>query len=215
MLFSSLKSLQTLCFLSVFLVAGVLSGCDSNSSNEEEFPEPELTRFEDLPADPFTSVGPDGRPTGTGNFTLFSLRENMIIANEDSASADWDIAFRGTDILINSGTSGPGNGAAQLLDGLFEEVLEAPTEGWIQDGETGPAIPFGSGTGWYNYNPAAMVVSPFPGRVILIRTADGLYAKMRIISYYQGAPDAPTVDDAARYYTFEFLLQPDGSRSFE
>ena len=211
----SLRSLQTLCILSLFLFAGVLTGCDSNSSNEDEFPDPELTRFEDLAADPFTNVGPDGRPTGTGNFTLFSLSNNAIVANADSATADWDIAFRGTDILINGGTSGPGNGAAQLVDGLFEEVIEAPTEGWVQDGETGPAIPFGSGTGWYNYNPVAMVVSPFPGRVILIRTADGLYAKLRIVSYYRGAPDAPTADDDARYYTFEYLLQPDGSRTLQ
>lgn len=202
---------RSLCLVLAVALIGMLSGCDSNSSDDEDFPDPELTRFEDLPADPFTSVGADGRPAGTGSFTFFSLRDNMMVPGTDSASTNWDIAFRGTDIIINGGASGPGNGAAQIVEGLFEEVTEAPTSGWVADSETGPAIPFGSGNGWYNYNPVAMVLSPFPGRVILVRTADGLYAKMRIISYYRGAPDAPTQDSDARYYTFEYLLQPDGS----
>ena len=193
----------------------LLAGCDSTDPEEDNFPDPELTRVEDLAADPFTSFGPDGRPAGTGNFTFYSLRDNDVVATSDSASTMWDVAFRGSDILVNGGSSGPGNGAAQLLDGLFEEILEAPEDGWVQDSETGPAIPFGSGNGWYNYNPATMVLSPFPGRVLLIRTADGRYAKMRIVSYYRGAPDAPTQDSEARYITFEYVIQQDGSRSFE
>ncbi len=138
-----------------------------------------------------------------------------MVPGADSASTQWDVAFRGTDILINGGTSGPGNGGAQLLEGIFEDITEAPMGGWAVDGSEGPAIPAGSGTGWYNYNPAAMVVTPFPGKVLLIRTADGLYAKMRIISYYKGAPEVPTIDSEARYVTFEYLLQPDGSRMLQ
>ena len=96
-----------------------------------------------------------------------------------------------------------------------KKFWKLPESGWVQDSESGPAIPFGSGNGWYNYNPAAMVLSPFPGRVLLFRTADGLYAKMRIISYYRGAPDAPDQDSEARYITFEYMIQEDGTRSFE
>lgn len=192
-----------------------MAGCDSTSPEDEPFEDPTLAKFEDLPADPFTSFGPDGRPTGTGNYTFFSLRTNEVVPVADSASTDWDVAFRGTDIIINGGTSGPGDGAAQLIDGIFEEVLEAPENGWMIDSETGPAIPAGSGAGWYNYNPVAMVLTPAPGRIILVRTANGLYAKMRILSYYRGAPDSPTIDSEARYVTFEYLLQPDGSRMFQ
>jgi hypothetical protein len=50
----------------------------------------------------------------------------------------------------------------------------------------------------------------------VIRTADGDgYAKIRIVSYYEGAPDDPASSDAdARYYTFDYVYKPDGT-SFE
>lgn len=193
----------------------VVSGCDSNDPDDETPVDLEVTRFDDLPADPFTGVGPDGRPVGTGRYTFFSLRDNQQVPVSDSASADWDIAFRGTDVLVNGGTSGPGNGAAQVLDGIFEDLAEAPEAGWAVDGAQGPAVPLGSGNGWYNYNPATMIVSPIPGRILLLRTADGLYAKMRIVSYYRGAPDPPTAQSEARYFTLEYVLQPDGTRRFQ
>ena len=153
-------------------------------------------------------------PVGTGRYTFFSLRESREVASADSATTEWDIALQGTNILINSGTSGPGQGAAQIVDGIFEEILEAPSTDWSVDGETGPAILPGSGIGWYNYNPAAQTVTPIPGRVLHVKTADGKYAKIRIVSYYQGAPETPTAESTARYYTLDYVFQPDGSRQF-
>lgn len=201
-------------FPAFLLVAFLLSGltaCDSTVEEEDTFPDPELTVVEDLPADPFIGFGDDGRPIGNDTFTFYSLRENAVVPAEDSASTQWDIALKGTTILINGGASGPGDGAAQVVEGIFEEILEAPATGWAVDSEAGPAIPTGSGSGWYNYNPATHIISPIPGRVLMIRTADGRYAKMRILSYYEGAPDTPDENSSGRYYTFEYVFQPDGS----
>ena len=98
--------------------------------------------------------------------------------------------------------------------GAFEEVMEAPAEGYATDSEAGNAIPTGSGNGWYNYNGQLNLITPIPGRVLVIKTADARYAKIRIISYYEGAPDTPdSTQDTARYYTFEYVFQPDGSRT--
>ena len=47
------------------------------------------------------------------------------------------------------------------------------------------AICTGSDNGWYNYNRATNLILPIPGRTIVLRTADGNYAKMRILSYYK------------------------------
>ena len=51
----------------------------------------------------------------------------------------------------------------------------------------------------------------FPGRILVIRTATGKYAKIEILNYYKGGvtPDASASDNdkltKQRYYTFRFL----------
>ena len=139
----------------------------------------------------------------------------------DSASTAWDLAFRGTTILVNGGASGPGDGAAAVLaDTTFEAVSEAPpddafvTDRGVENDET--AIPGGSGNGWYDYDFVTGVVSPRPV-VIALRTADGRYAKMEVLSYYRGAPEPDALDPAEgfRTYTFRYLFQPDGSRQLD
>ncbi len=198
----------------VLVLAMLVTACDSNSANDDT-QEVIAQRANDIPSDPIVGLGPDGRPVGQNAFTFFSLRTGEIVASADSASTGWDLGFKGSTIIVNGGTSGPGNGAAQIVEGLFSEVAEAPENGWGQDNADGYAIPTGSGNGWYNYNFATQVLSPIPGRVLLIRTADGRYAKVSMISYYQGAPDTPSSDDASRYLTFDYVFQPDGSRNLQ
>lgn len=200
-------------FTALLGLIGVLAACDN--ADPIDVPDPIVADVvEDLPADPIVGFDPTtGQPVGTGRFTFYSLREGEVV--EDSASTAWDLAFRGTTILVNGGTSGPGEGAALVVTGTFEDVTEAPADGYATDGAEGNAIPTGSGNGWYNYNPQLNLVTPIPGRVLIIKTADGRYAKVRIVSYYEGAPETPDpTTDEARYYTFEYVLQPDGGRSF-
>ena len=190
-----------------------LTACDINSGTDDEPNEIVAERVTDFAADPFVGFV-DGRPVGTGKYAFFSLQTGLEIDAADSASTAWDIALQGTDMIVNGGSSGPGQGGAQVVEGIFEEIMEAPATGWVVDSDQGTAIVAGSGNGWYNYNPASMVVSPMPGRVLLIRTADGRFAKIKIISYYRGAPETPTAESEARFYTFDYVFQPDGSRSF-
>ena len=111
--------------------------------------------------------------------------------------------------------SGPGNASLQVIDGVFEDLTEAPQTGYLTDTQVGNAILTGSGNGWYNYNPALNLVTPIPGRFVVVKTTKGYYAKLRIISYYKGAPaTVDTSTDEARYYTFEFVIQKDGTRLF-
>jgi hypothetical protein len=203
-----------------------LTACDTADPDPVE--PLEVTRVENLAADPPTGRDPQtGQPTGTtGRFTLYSLRENRVVlastdANRaDSASTAWDIGFRSTTIIFNGGVSGPGNAAAQVLVAPFDEVTEVPAAGWRQDAAGTLAIPTGAGNGWYSYVPTPPVggyITPTPGRTIAVRTADGRYAKLRITSYYRNSPAEPIniFQEQDRYYTFEYVFQPDGSRSFE
>jgi hypothetical protein len=211
--------------LAVLVIGGalVLTGCDSTGANDEGDDEPLTTvRFEDLPADPSATGGGPG--SGTGRYTFFRLRDSSIVLRydntmnraADSSSTEWDLAFQATNVLVNGGASGPGNGAAYVAEKAFQEVTEVDTDRLEPDGASERAIPGGSGNGWYNYNRQTNVVSPLPGRTIVVRTADGgAYAKIRILSYYEGAPENPVAgEDESRYYTFEYMIQDDGT-SFE
>lgn len=227
--------------LSVLLtaIAALLMGCDP-SGNGSDAPL-EVKTAVNIPADP-TVFSPDAPPTSTGRFTLYSLREDSIILSSsesdpdvrvrDSASTKWDIGFRGTTIILNGGSSGPGVGAAQVLTAAFQTVSSAPETGYMQDGQntcpsvetpggTFPGSPYaictGDGNGWYDYAPSLNLITPIAGRTIVIRTAeDGSYAKLRILGYYRDNPSSPDpLSDEARYYTFEYVWQENGSRDLQ
>lgn len=171
------------------------------------------SKDDDAPAKPTivstTSANIDADATGTNKYTLFSLAENKVIANTDSATTKWDIGFRATTIIVNGGTSGPGSAAAQVLTGVYNDLAEAPEAGYVADAAT-KAI-----TGWYNYNMDTHVISPVTGKFIVLKTATGKYAKLEITSYYKDAPAAPSVTAVSRFYHFRFVIQGNGSRNFK
>jgi hypothetical protein len=216
-----------LAFTSLFI-----AGCDS-SDPEPEAPL-EAAMLQDIPADPTAGRDPvTGAPISTGRYTLVSLRAGEIVLGydetlrADSATTAWDIGFQGTNMIVNGGSSGPGQGAAAILQEVFEAVTEAPADDSLRvdgisvcttaGGAAGPlfAVCPGSGNGWYSYDPAANLITPLPRRTLVVRTADGRYAKLRILSYYQGNPpvDQITAQTPSRYYTIEYVFQDDGSRS--
>lgn len=167
----------------------------------------------DLAADP-TTISGNGQPVASGKFTFYNFK-NGIVPNTDSTTNKWDVAFRGTSILTNGGTSGPGQGGAVILNGIFDEVKEVPASTiFVQDTKTVLAIPASSGRGWYNYDAPSNIISPIAGKILLIRTGDGKFAKMEILNYYKGSPVKPDASSQSRHYTFRFVYQPDGSMKF-
>ncbi|MET4105967.1 HmuY family protein [Hymenobacter sp. UYP22] len=161
------------------------------------------------------TANPTGQPSQPRHFAFYSLVTNSEVPYTDSATTKWDIAVRGTTILINGGSSGPGQGGAIVKEGLFAEQTTAPTTDYKVDARSAPAITTGSGKGWYNYNSTTHVVSPIPGRVLLIRTATGKYAKLEVVSYYKDAPASPGGTEPSGYYTFRYVYQPDGSTNLK
>lgn len=143
----------------------------------------------------------------------FRFSDSSVVTGTDTLTNKWDIAFSSTTIYTNSGSSGSGSGGAVVLTSVnFEDVLEAPSNGYEIDSAGAPAIPTGSGNGWYNYDFMNNVISPIPGVVLVIRTGDGKYAKVQILNYYKGAPENPSSSDVPRFYTIKYFYQPDGSR---
>lgn len=159
------------------------------------------TMMRDLPAD-----------TGsTGHYTFFRLKDSTIVPLADSNSTKWDLAFNSTSILTNGGANGPGEGGSILLTGMeFDTLGSAPESGY-----TAGAV----AKDWYTYTgstgtpPHTILMKP--GVVLVIKTAEGKYAKLQIQSYYKGAPANLTGAEPSRYYTFRYFYQPNGSRTLK
>ena len=176
-----------------------------------------------LPADTVLGLNPiTGMPISAGKYTFYSLERNAIVPNTDSASTQWDLAFAGSKILTNSGTSGKGLGGAFIYTGLFNDVKTISNDSVFKtdNAPSSFAVTFGSGKGWYVYDQLTSLITPLAGRVLVIRTASGKYAKVEIINYYKGGVTLPTTASESdklskqRYYTFRYAYQPNGSKTF-
>ena len=196
------------------------------SCTKEETSAPRVTLIEkivtDIPADTIVGFSPIGQPLGAGKFTFYSFETNSIVPSSDSNSTKWDIAMRGTTIITNNGTSGPGKGGAFVYVGTYDDLTLVPADSTFKiDAAPSYAITTGSNKGWYLYTPQTNLVTPIPGRVLVIKTATGRYAKVEITNYYKGGTTPPaSASDAIktfsqRYYTFRFTYQADGTTSFK
>ena len=202
-----MKTMKTIKFLTIALAITSFIACDSDS--DDLLPVVSIT-VEDLHA---PQEGGQGQPI-SGLFTKFDFDTGMETDNE----TDWDIAFRATDIIVNGGTSmgttdeptRSGDAGAYITTWTMADVTEVDVNLFTQDSESGYAIISGSGNGWYTYaGPPTYLITPTPGRILVFKTADGKYAKVEILSYYEGAPENPDAFvDQSRYYTFNYVYQP-------
>jgi len=143
--------------------------------------------------------------TDPEQWRYFSFRLGAVV-DEPRDSAAWDLAFRRYQVIVNGGAGYPGQGGiVDLGDVGFGGVQTAPTSGYqlteTQPDPHNPAI-----AGWYRYGFFSHVLSPKP-HVWAVRTADGRYAKIEIISYYCPGARPGCV-------TFRYVYQGDGSPSF-
>jgi len=211
----TIQSIVLLGILSASMVA-----C-TKSDNTTVMPVTAVT-VKDIPADTVVGLSAQGIPITNGKYTFYSLEKNAVVPNSDSASSKWDIAFMATKIITNGGTSGTGLGGAFIYTGLFDALTTIPTDSVFKtdNAPASYAITYGSGKGWYNYDGLTNIITPLAGRVLVIRTASGKYAKMEITSYYKGGVTlSATASDAdklnkQRYYTFRFAYQPNGTKIF-
>jgi hypothetical protein len=178
----------------------------------------------DLPSD--TIIGVNSitmQPFGAGKYTFYSLERNQIVANSDSATNKWDIAFSGTRILTNSGTSfNAGIGGGFVFQGIFDNLNSISVDSIfkIDAAPSSYAITFGSGRAWYSYDGPTNLINIIPGRVLCIKTASGKYAKVEMLNYYKGGTTPlPSASDAEkftkqRFLKFRYIYQPNGTKLF-
>ncbi|SDG46548.1 HmuY family protein [Psychroflexus sediminis] len=191
----------------------LMSLCMLSCSDDDDvmaLAEVESTTIENLHA---PQEGGRGEPI-SGSFTKFDFETGQITDSD----TEWDIAFRGTTIAVNGGTvTGTideplrtSDAGITLVSATFEDITEIPADtSFDQDSHEGFAVPAGSGNGWYNYDFTTNILNPIPGKILLVETTDGKYAKFEILSYYKDAPsDIDPFQDESRYYTFRYAYNP-------
>lgn len=200
----------------------VLAACGKDNNGGTTVQPLSVKTANDIIADTIIGIAGSGQPYGSGKYTFYNLESNAVVPSSDSNTTKWDIGFRGTTVIINGGASGPANGGAFVYVGTFEELKAVPADSVFRtDATNNYAVPTGSNRGWYIYNAPVNLITPIPGRVIVIRTATGKYAKLEILNYYKGGvtPDATASDNVKlkeqRYYKFRYVFQPTGTKSFE
>lgn len=171
--------------------------------------QPEIAAFAPTPRQP-GEVGP--RLDGPRMYTL-DARDEASWAYFDfsagSAVADpgpmgWDLAVRRFHVIANGGPGFFGSaGVADLGPVAFESVRRVPERGYAVT-EAGRDSVNAAIERWYAYSWSSHVLTP-RGHVYAVRTADGRYAKLEVVSYY--CPGA-----MPGCLTFRYAYQGDGSR---
>lgn len=211
-----MKTIKLLTLLAIFIG---FSSC-SDDDDDPVFLQIESETVTNLDATLITdySVHP---PLETGDYAKFSFETGAVT----TSATDWDIAFRGTNILVNGGEATAddqpdrnGNAGAYMDTG-FATFTDVDTSIFGQDSmSSGLAIPTGSGNGWYSYAGApSHAITPIAGKILVIRTHDGKYAKVKIESYYKDSPLNPdSTLHEEQFYTFSYVYQPNsGVTTFE
>ncbi|MGH7540947.1 MAG: HmuY family protein [Gemmatimonadota bacterium] len=136
-------------------------------------------------------------------WTRFDFSRGSVVS--DPGPLEWDIAVRRYRIAVNGGAGSPGRAGAIALDLPWDSVREAAPGGYVGASAPlsgDPSVP--ALDRWYRYDFLAHTLEPRP-RTYVIRTADGEYAKLRILGYY--CPEA-----TPGCLTFEYAYQGDGGR---
>jgi len=129
----------------------------------------------------------------------FSFKLGSVVERH----AQWDLAFRRYQILANGGPRYAGaGGIADLGPVAFDEVHSVPQTGY-QVTENNPDPRNAAIASWYRYGFFSHVLSPKP-HVWAVRTSDGRYAKIELLSYYCARAEPGCV-------TFRYVYQGDGS----
>lgn len=120
---------------------------------------------------------------------------------------EWDLAVRRHLIVVNGGKAFPGRaGALDLGDVALDSLRVVPVQAYIGTERSlshRPSHPVLEP--WYRYNALTHLLLPRP-TTFAIRTADGKYAALRILSYYCPGPLPGCL-------TFRYSYQGAGGRS--
>lgn len=217
----------------LIITAGVLSSC----KKDKETVEAESTYYYKLQrVENFASAT-------TGATTMyFNFETKKEVAASQVKTTEWDMAFGGmlTSFVsgnnsaeaTNYGAGSTGVGGVAIVEKSFDQVTDVPAESEFKTGKdvfgTDKEGAAATGTGWYLYDMTGLIRGDGSARkkhvayampekrTLVIRTAKGDYAKVKMISIYKDAftADKWFIDVPMPFFTFEYVVVPKGSTKF-
>ena len=138
--------------------------------------------------------------TSPDHWTFFDFSRNSAV--EHPGPLDWDLAVRRFYVIANGGPGFAGQGGIRDLGKLaLDSVGEVPEGGYEP---TGRDSVNGAIRHWYDYSWTSHLLRT-GGHAYAVRTADGKYARIAIVSYYCGEARPGCL-------TLRYAYQGDGSR---
>jgi hypothetical protein len=211
----TIRTVQLLIITGLFLA---FTSCDNNDDTDDSSSEAvESSTVTNLQATQ-TADYTTSPATITGDYIRFSFDSGTTTTGDD-----WDVAFRGTTILVNGGEATSddepertSDAGVYIASGTLADITEVDTELFEVDSATdGLAITTGSDNGWYTYDSTTHIISPIAGKIIVVKTTTGTYAKFEITSYYEDGEANEDLSNS-QYYSFNYVYQPnEGEISFE
>ncbi len=216
------------------LTVGILSSCKKDKEPTEEVANHyyKLERVEN-----FVSA------TDKATTIYFNFETKKEVAATQVKTTEWDLAFGGmlTSFLsgnnstddANYGTGSHAIGGIAIIEKPFDQVTDVPA---ATEFKTGKNV-FGldkegsraTETGWLLYDETGLIKGDGSARkkhvayampekrTLVIRTAKGDYAKIKMISIYKDAftADKMFIDTPKPFFTFEYVVVPKGSTKFQ
>ncbi|MFI5206946.1 MAG: HmuY family protein [Gemmatimonadales bacterium] len=134
------------------------------------------------------------------SWTFFDFSRNSAVVHP--GPLDWDLAVRRFYIIANGGPGFAGQGGIRNLGRVaLDSVAEVPEGGYEPTG--GDSVN-GAIRHWYDYSWTSHLLRT-DGHAYAVRTADGKYAKLAVVSYYCGEAKPGCL-------TLRYAYQGDGSR---
>ncbi|MEM0961944.1 MAG: HmuY family protein [Bacteroidota bacterium] len=141
----------------------------------------------------------------SGPVARYAFATEREVPADSAQTVLWDVGVQGTNVILNSGSSGPGAGIGVVVEVPFEDIDNALTldVAYRRDGESPCDVGF----------PQAVCSGdlflgndPVDGRTLLLRLGDGQgYAKVEVTGY----------DASAGALSFRYVVNPGGPEFVE
>lgn len=148
-------------------------------------------------------------------WVYYSIDGDSVTPSMIAADGGWDIkmaafqgAIRPVEVLLNSGSGGPGATVGVVLQDEYDRIKAIPAGTALQNEDVGVSRRIVSldltGSGMFTFDPVNNQILPNPAQTLILRTGNGSYAKLQFTSVYKNMITSASASDVG-YYHFRYV----------